>query len=138
MDQQSPTSPKQVPAPAAPEAAPAAGPGGPRAADTPHAGDQQQRLNLAPLIKVVKSATHLQSVVQSGAQHVEIREHLDLRKLDRIPAESRFPVIGLDGPHLALLYAMGDLQSIRVRFLPVLLYPRHRAAAHLRVAVGRV
>eukprot|EP00892_Ulva_mutabilis_P005733 jgi/Ulvmu1/3531/UM163_0013.1 len=59
---------------------------------------------------VVFTAQDLQNAVLAGAQHVEIRSHMDLRQL----AVPENPAIeGTQSQLFALLYASGDLQSIR-------------------------
>ena len=67
-------------------------------------------------ITIVTTAEELQEATIAGAQDIEIRSHLDLRTLKRVPT----PLI--DGPEthdnrkrLALLYASPPLRSIRVR-----------------------
>eukprot|EP00892_Ulva_mutabilis_P005729 jgi/Ulvmu1/3528/UM163_0010.1 len=88
MSQEAPTSPPLPPPPPPPaDAAPG---------------------SIAPT--VVFTAQELQDAVLAGAQHVEIRSHMDLRQL-AVPENPG--IEGTQSQLFALLYASGDLQSIR-------------------------
>ena len=71
----------------------------------------------APNVTVVWTAEELQRGVQDGARDIEIRAHLDMRKLRSVPhagVQSDSP-IATTGGHVALLHASSTLRSIRVR-----------------------
>lgn len=69
-------------------------------------------------ITVVRSAAELQAAAEAKAQDIEIRAHLDLRKLRRL--QNPLVTSAVAGSY-ALLYADPPLRSIRVRS------PIHRA-----------
>ena len=67
-------------------------------------------------VRVVTTAAELQAASAAGAQDIEIRAHLDLSGLTRFdnPELAVSPAQAAAGPH-ALLYAHGDMRSMRVR-----------------------
>lgn len=77
----------------------------------------------------VSTAEELRTAAAAGAQHIEIRAHLDLRELPR--ADN--PLIEGNGVRaLALLYASGGLESIRVRSpVPCMPAIQHHVASRM-------
>ena len=67
-------------------------------------------------LTVVTTAAELQAASVAGAQDIEIRAHLDLSSLRRFFNPRLPPITGDEskGPH-ALLYAYGNMRSMRVR-----------------------
>ena len=69
-------------------------------------------------VKIVQTAETLQQAVMSGEQDIEIRAHLDLRDLSRLPnpaLESSFTTTPIEQ---SLLYITDSMRSMRVRPIP--------------------
>lgn len=103
---------------AAEEVSPASAPQRPASTDTgPRPSSHRMFIPRADITPVT-TATDLQSVTLAGAQDIEVRGHVDLRGLARVNnPELRAPhdPENSDSNKFALLYALSELRSFRVR-----------------------